>query len=365
MTVPFFVPQFAPGMKMAAHLAMDREKPIMGESVFKFEEEFASYIGTKHAVSVSSGTDALQLTLEGLGIQGEVITNPVSFIATANAIVHAGARPVFPDCTWDGMLDVQAMEKKATWSTEAILPVHLYGHPEAMDELLDFASRRSLPIIEDACQAHGTSYKTKKAGSMGIAGCFSFYTTKNMFVGGDGGMVTTDDDDLADNIRSLRDCGRAKGKKHEHDVIGHTSRLNTVQAAVGREALKWLPEWLGERKAIARLYRRLLAPSEHLRLPTEDGAGLSSYHLFVIRSKHRDALREHLTKMEIQTGIHYPIPIPLQKAYRSFNPHGDSAFPKAKNHADEVLSLPIYPGLRYSDVRHVCDEVNSFMEAQK
>ena len=252
------IPQAKPEMDQemidAAVSALQNERLVMGESVFKFEEAFAKYIGVKRAVSVSSGTDALILALIAMDCRGkEVVTTPFSFIATANSIMHAHGLPRFCDASAkDYNLDVSKLPATIGKNTKAIMPVHLFGHPCDMSEIDDLARERGVGIIEDACQAHGSAYKGRKTGALGDVGCFSFYPTKNMHVGGDGGMVTTDNDDLADLVAKLRDCGRTT--RYSHDVKGFTSRLNTANAAIGLIQLKRLDKWNDRRRAIARRY---------------------------------------------------------------------------------------------------------------
>ena len=238
-------------MADAASHALLNEKLIMGESVFKFEEEFAKYCGVKHAISVSSGTNALFFTFLALGIKGKRIgTTASSFIASANSIVQAGGKPVFYEINDDYTLDPSALP--ANGSLSGLLPVHLYGHPCRMDEIMEYADRLGIPVVEDACQAHGAIYKGNRCGAIGTAGCFSFYSTKNMTVGGDGGMITTNDDRLAAEIEKLRNCGRKTF--YEHDVIGYTSRLNTANAAIGRIQLRRLDFWNEKRRELAGEY---------------------------------------------------------------------------------------------------------------
>src|SRR3989475_7923123 len=222
-------------MKAAALAALENEMMVMGESVFKFEEEFARYCGTKYAVSTASGTAALSITFQALSIGhgNEVITTPFSFIATANSIIHAGADPIFADVEDLGMnLSPRKTRAKIGPKTKAIIPVHLYGHPSRIDEFRDIAVEKGLSLIEDACQAHGAEIIGRRVGSIGDAGCFSFYPAKNMTVGGDGGTITTDNEELADAARGIRDCARDKNSKYYHGRIGCTSRLNAVNAAL-------------------------------------------------------------------------------------------------------------------------------------
>lgn len=263
-------PIFDKEMEAAALNAFCKESFVMGEDVFKFEEEFARYCGTNYAVSTSSGTSALHLTIKALGIENrtsEILTTPFSFIATANAVIHAGATPTFADIeTKTYCIDPEKIKEKITKSTKAILPVHLYGYPSDMRSIIEIARKHNLPVIEDACQAHGAEYYNSKTGAIGDVGCFSFYPSKNMTVCGDGGMVVTNDKQLAEMIGKLRDCGRKS--KYEHDIIGYTSRLNTANAAIGRVQLRRLDDWNQKRRKNAALYTRLLSDLENVSLPS-------------------------------------------------------------------------------------------------
>src|SRR5438093_3705802 len=257
-------------MREAALSALENEKLVMGESVHKFEEEFARYCGTKYAVSTGSGTAALSITLQALGIShgSEVVTTPFSFIATANAVLHAGAEPVFADVEDSGInLSPGKARAKIGPKTRALIPVHLYGHAAAMDEFLEITRGTGVKLVEDACQAHGAEFGGKRVGSIGEAGCFSFYPAKNMTVGGDGGMITTDNSELAEAAGSIRDCGRDKNSKYYHGRIGFTSRLNTVNAAIGRVQLKRLEAWTQARRWLAERYRKELGNVPDVILP--------------------------------------------------------------------------------------------------
>ena len=257
-------------MKAAALSALENEMMVMGESVIKFEEEFAQYCGTKYAVSTASGTAALSITMQALNIGhgNEVITTPFSFIATANSIVHTGADPVFADVEDSGInLSPSKTRGKISSKTRAIMPVHLYGLPSRIDEFREIAVEAGLSLIEDACQAHGAEFRGKKVGSIGDAGCFSFYPAKNMTVGGDGGMITTNNEELADAARSIRDCGRDKNSKYYHGRIGFTSRLNTINAAIGRVQLKRLEAWNQARRRLSERYRKELENVREVVLP--------------------------------------------------------------------------------------------------
>jgi perosamine synthetase len=347
-------PVFTEEMKEVAIDALQNEFFILGESVFKFEEEFARFTGTKHAIAVNSGTTALSLSLIALGVgnSDKVMTTPMSFVATANAIVHANGRPVFSDVAADtGNLDPGSI--KSTNGVKGIIPVHLYGNPCNMDKLMEY-KEKGLFILEDACQAHGASLDGKKAGSIGGLGCFSFYSIKNMTVGGDGGMITTSDDDLAARLRILRDCGRIS--KYEHTMIGYTARLNTVNAAIGRVQLKYLDQWNDMRRHIAGIYRKHLPEEILLR---ENGK--SVYHIFAIRTDKRDAIATHLKKFGIDTGVHYPLPIHLQPVYRELYGYKEGDYPESERLSREELSLPIYPGLTDDEARFVCEKIREVL----
>lgn len=351
--IPLMNPAFTEEMEDAAICALKSERFVLGESVFKFEEEFANYCGTKYAVAVSSGTSALHLSLLSLGPARKVITTPMSFIATANSILHAGGVPVFADIEeGTGNIDV---EKLSIDGANGIMPVHLYGQPCEMDKILEL-KEEGLTVVEDACQAHGAEYKGKKVGSIGDAGCFSFYPSKNMNVGGDGGMVTTNNEEISEKIRKLRDCGR-KGK-YEHDVVGYTHRLNTVNAAIGLVQLKYLDEWNKKRAKIAGIYRKLLPDKILL---AEKGHVKHVYHAFVIKVAKREKLAEHLRDSGIEVGVHYPLPIPLQPIYRELFDYKEGQFPVAEKFCREVLSLPIYPLLSKDEVEFVCEKINEFL----
>ena len=354
-------------MKAAALSALENEMMVMGESVLKFEEEFAKYCGTRYAVSTSSGTAALSIALQAMNIgQGdEVITTPFSFIATGNSIIHAGADPVFADIEdSDVNLSVSKARARIGNKTRALMPVHLYGHPSRIDEFHDLASERGLRLVEDACQAHGAEVNGRKVGSIGDAGCFSFYPAKNMTVGGDGGMITTNNEELADAARSIRDCGRDKNSKYYHGRIGFTSRLNTLNAAVGRVQLKRLDGWNEARRNISKLYRKELENVRDIFLPPAEGSlEKAVYHLFVIRTKLRDQVKKRLSDCGIETGIHYPRPIHLQAPYRQKYGYSEGAFPLSESLSNQVLSLPIYPTLTEGEVVRICDSLKKSLVA--
>ncbi len=354
-------------MKAAALSALENEMMVMGESVYKFEEEFAQYCSTKYAVSTASGTAALSITFQALSIGhgNEVITTPFSFIATANSVVHSGADPVFADVEDSGInLSPSKTRAKIGSKTRAVMPVHLYGHPSRLDEFHDIAVEAGISLIEDACQAHGAEFRGAKVGSIGDAGCFSFYPAKNMTVGGDGGIITTNNEDLADAARSIRDCGRDKNSKYYHGRIGFTSRLNSVNAAVGRVQLRRLDAWNEARRRLSQRYRKELENVQNIKVPPLDSDYEKSvYHLFVIRTKLRDKVKQGLAADRIETGIHYPRPIHLQAPYRQKYGYTEGAFPLSESLSDEVLSLPIFPTLTQDEVVRICDSLKKALVA--
>lgn len=360
--IPVAQPVFDDEMREAALLAMQNEKFILGESVFKFEEEFAAFTGTKYAVSTSSGTNALQIALIAAGVKpgSEVVTTASSFIATSNSILHAGCTPRFADIGSDNNLHPQEAQKAISPAgrTKAILPVHLYGLPARMDELNELAQRHCLAVIEDACQAHGSSYKGKRAGSLSSAGCFSFYTTKNMMVAGDGGMITTSDEGIAKLAAKLRNCGRIS--QYEHDEIGFTSRLNTVNAAIGRVQLRSLEKWNQERRAHAEEYKRLLAGVEQVQTPPEPGYAQGNHHLYALRATQRDGLLKFLAEKGVQCATNYPLPIPHQPVYKKLYGFTGSEFPKSRELSQSVICLPMFVGLKSEQIGAICDAVKEF-----
>jgi len=317
---------------------------ILGPNVEAFEAEFAQYCGVRFGVGVGSGTEALHLALLACGVQAsdEVITVPNTAIATALAITMAGATPVFVDIDPQSYnMDVSKIERAIRPKTKAILPVHLFGQTADMDHILAIARGHGLKVIEDACQAHGAEYKGKRAGSLADAGCFSFYPTKNLGAYGDGGMVVTNDEEIAQRVRLLRNYGERE--RYYHSIKGFNSRLDELQAAILRVKLKRLDEWNSARRQKAKLYDQLLAGSEVI-TPREMDYGEHIYHLYVIRAKFRDELRRFLESKGVGTLIHYPVPLHLQEAYSNLGLKR-GALPVAERYADEILSLPLYPEL--------------------
>jgi dTDP-4-amino-4,6-dideoxygalactose transaminase len=327
---------------------------ILGEEGESFEREFASYVGTKYAVGVNSGSTALYLSLKALDIgEGdEVITVSHTFISTVDAIVRNGATPTFVDISPSTYcIDVSQIERKITRHTRAIVPVHLYGLPADMDAIVDIAERFHLQIVEDACQAHGSEYNSKKTGSIGQLGCFSFYPTKNLGAYGDAGAIVTDDGDLANRLRQLRNYGQTK--KYVHEIVGMNSRLDEIQAAILRVKLRHLDAWNGKRREIANLYQKLLSDSR-LILPIEETNSKHCYHIYAVRYGDRDGLQHHLSDSGIQALIHYPIPVHRQKSYSDYS---STSLPATEDACEHILSLPIYPQLEAREVRQVCDAI--------
>ena len=327
-----------------------------GPAVETFEKAFSAYCGTKHCIAVGNGTSAIELILMGLGIgEGdEVITVANSFFASAEAISNARATPVLVDCFEnDALIDTTKIEAAITPKTKAILPVHLYGQCADMDAIHAIAKKHNILVIEDACQAHGSLYHGKKAGSLGHAAAFSFYPGKNLGAYGEGGGVTTDDDELATKIRILRDHGMPE--KYVHSVVGRNERMDGIQGAVLSTKLAHLDAWNDARRMHALQYRSLLAGVSGVTLMQTHDDRSSNYHLFVIRVKNRDDVQKKLKDKGIATGIHYPIPIHLQKAYAGVWKQGD--FPIAEKIAGEIVSLPMYAELSEAQVKEVCEKL--------
>ena len=340
--------------------ALDGMHLFLGENVQQLEKEFAQFCGATYGVGVSDGTAALHTILRAMeiGTGDEVITVPNTFIATGEAIVLAGAKPVFVDIDPDTyLMDVSQVETKITSRTKAILPVHLYGQTVDMDPLLEIASKHGLRVIEDACQAHGAEYKGRKAGTIGDAAAFSFYFSKNLGAYGEGGFITTNNTELATKIRMIRDHG--SGAKYHHEVIGLNARLDEIQAVVLRAKLPHLAEWNSIRREHAKLYNELLMDTS-VKTPTELEGNIPIYHLYVISVAERDDLQAALKEQEIFTGIHYPIPMHLQKSmeYLGYKP-GD--FPVTEKVTSEILSLPMFAELTDDEIRKVVSSIKAFV----
>lgn len=336
-----------------------------GPFVAKFEADFAEFCGCAHAIGVGNGTDALWLALVGLGVGAgdEVITSPGTFIATAEAISLCGATPVFVDIDEQTYtMDPALVEKAITPRTKAIIPVHLFGQMADMDPIMEIARRHGLFVVEDACQAHGATYKGKKAGTIGDAGCFSFYPGKNLGAFGEAGAVITNNTELQKKIQVFRDHGQAK--KYYHSVVGWNARMDGIQGAVLGIKLKSLKRSNEARRDHGRLYSELLGGVEEVITPQEAGYGAHVYHIYAVRVKDRDAVLQRMGEHGIGCAIHYPIPLHLQDAYR-FLGYQKGAFPVAERCAGEFLSLPMYPELSREQIEMTVEALKSCLEAPK
>ena len=356
---------------------------VGGEQVSCFETEFASFCNSSYCVGVNSGTDALRFALMAIGVGpgDEVISVPNTFIATTEAISQVGAKPVFVDicpdtCNMDmaklrEFLEQKCFPDESTGQpinrltkrpVSAIIPVHLYGQPADMDPILEIAQKNGIAVIEDACQAHGARYdKNRKAGSMGAVGCFSFYPAKNLGAFGEGGAIITQDETVAQKIRMIRDHGQHR--KYFHDLEGYNGRLDAIQAGVLRIKLKWLGQWNKLRRENAAYYHELLSEIPSVTLLTEAEFAESVYHLYVILVDDRDGLQKFLDSKGIATGLHYPLPLHLQKAYTDLG-YNEGDFPITENIAGRLLSLPMFPELTQNQIRYVCDKIKEYIHHQ-
>lgn len=363
MDIPLAQPIITDEMVDEAERVLREEFFLRGESVTAFEERFAEYVGTEAAIAVSSGTDALFLSLSAMDIgDGDsVVTTPATFISTANAIVKTGAEPVFVDIDMDTYtIDIDkiadVLDKRS--DVAAVLPVHLYGYPVDIERIHNVSG--DIPVLSDACQSHGAKLRGERTGSMADVGTFSFYPSKNMTVAGDGGMVTTNDTDIADLVRSLRDVGRGDGA-YEHPRIGYTARMNTINAAIGKEQLKYLDEWNKKRQAVADIYDDILTDVDEVTLPPRSPNRDQSWYLYVIRTDQRDVLQSALAEAGIQTGIHYQTPVHLHPPYQNLG-HQRGEFPKTERWANEVLSLPMHPQLTEEEAVYVAEAIVDFYQ---
>ncbi len=333
-----------------------------GPFVADFEENFARYCQTSYCIGVSSGTAALWTVLLALDIgpDDEVITVPHTFIATAEAISLCGAKPVFVDINPKTyLMDPEAVKKAITPKTKAIIPVHLYGQMADMDHIMAIARSNNLYVVEDACQAHGATYKGKKAGSIGDAGCFSFYPGKNLGAYGEAGAVTTNNEKIANAIKMIRDHGQSQ--KYYHDRIGWNGRMDGIQGAILDVKLKHLEIWTEARRKNADLYKQYLKDVEEIVLPLESDYNRHVYHLFVIRTQPRDALLNYLKEKEIFCGIHYPIPLHLTGAYQSLS-HFKGTYQETEKAANEILSLPMFPELSEEQINYTAEQIKAFLK---
>jgi dTDP-4-amino-4,6-dideoxygalactose transaminase len=341
---------------------LDQARFIVGPQVGEFERAFAGFVGVGHAVGVSSGLDALRLALSAVdvGPGDEVILPANTYIATALAVSAVGARPVLVDCdprTY--LIDCGQIAPAITPRTKAVIPVHLTGQAADMDSILGLAGAHGLHVVEDAAQAHGTTYRDRSCGTLGTLGCFSFYPSKNLGACGDAGMVTTGDQRLADRVRRLRNYGEEV--KYHHVEKGVNARLDTLQAAILSVKLRRLAAWNQARTEHASSYRRLLAGVGDITFQEQAPGSNHVYHLLVVETERRDALREHLRAAGVQTGVHYPVPIHLQPAYQDLG-YKPGDFPNAERLAARTLSLPMFPELRPDQIEFVADQVEQFFD---
>jgi len=355
--IPIADPDVGPAARAGVDAVFDDGQLADGEEVRRFETEFADFCGTDHAVATTNGTTALHAGLEAIGVgPGDaVVTTPFSFVASANAIVHAGGTPVFADVDPETLtLDPAAVEAVLDERDDvaAILAVHLYGTPAEMDALRAIADDHDAFLVEDAAQAHGAVYHGDRVGSLGDLACFSFYPTKNMTTG-EGGMITTDDAEIAD--RAARFCDHGRTGRYAHGEIGHNFRMTSLCAAIGRAQLERLPDFnLARRGHAAYLDERLRKTG--LETPTEPRGAQSVYHQYTVKSSDRDALARHLEASGVGSAVYYPTPIHEQPAYD----HVSETFPVAERAADRVLSIPVHPGLSTTDLNDVAAAVESF-----
>jgi dTDP-4-amino-4,6-dideoxygalactose transaminase len=348
-------------MKKAAIQVLENEMLVGGESVLKFEEDFAKYIGTDYAISTNSGSSALLLAFNAIDTKnGDNIVAPsATFVATVNGACILGAKPIFCEIGHDYVISSEQIEIILNKNeVKCIIPVHLYGHPCDMSSIKDTAKKKKVIIIEDAAQAHGAQHMNTKVGSFGEAAIFSFYPTKNMTVGGDGGMITTNSKKIYESAFKMRDVGRKT--KYTHDKIGYTLRLNSVNASIGKVQLKCLDTWNEKRRKIAMRYQKKLEGIGDLILPPDDETySKSVYHMYVIRTKKRNLLGTWLSKNGISTGVHYPLPVHRQPAYRNF---AENNLTFTDEWSRTVLSIPIHPNLHSQDQEFIINIVTRFYD---
>jgi dTDP-4-amino-4,6-dideoxygalactose transaminase len=364
--------------------AMTNGAFIGGPQVLGFEKEFAEFCDSKYCAGLNSGTDALRFALMavGVGTGDEVITVPNTFIATTEAISQVGAIPVFVDIderTYN--MDPQKLNDYLKFRNpqslpaiarlkprragairnrvRAIIPVHLYGQPADMDPIMEIAQKNNITVIEDACQAHGALYNNRKAGSFGAVGCFSFYPGKNLGAYGEGGAIVTQDEEIGSTIRMIRDHGQAK--KYFHDMEGYNGRLDAIQAGVLRIKLRKLNDWNHSRRDNAAYYNELLSKVNGVTLPVEADFASSVYHLYVILVDDREGLQQFLSDKGISTGLHYPLPLHLQKAYAHLG-YKEGSFPVTESVAKRLISLPMFPELTREQIEYVAESIKEFMD---
>ncbi len=370
MQIPIFTPvrqylNLKDEIDSAIQKVLNKGNFILGDEVKEFESKVAEYLGVKYAIGVASGTDALQIALMAIDLKpgDEVITTPFTFVATAETIALLGGKPVYVDIddrTYN--INPDLIEEKITEKTKAIIPVHLYGQPAEMDKIMDIARRYNLYVIEDSAQALGSEYKNRKVCTFGDIACISFFPTKNLGAFGDAGMVVTNNDELAEKIRMIRVHG-SKIRYH-HEILGVNSRLDTLQASVLLVKLKYLDGWNDKRAEIAEKYSDGLKDLDGVITPYCEPYNKHIYHQYTIRTKRRDELAEFLKGKGIQTAVHYPIPLHLQKAFSYFG-YKPGDFPIAEQCSKEVLSLPMFPELTDEEIDYVIESVKEFFKINK
>lgn len=366
MKIPLSKPYIDQEIKDRVWKVIDSGQYILGNTCREFEKEFAEFIGAKRGILTSSGTSAIFLCLKALGVSSGdgIIVPSLTAFPTIEPIFHVGAIPIFADINNNFNIDPDHIQKilinnkRAEIKIKGIIPVHLYGHPADMDPILDLARKYQLFVLEDCCQAHGAIYKGKRVGSIGIAGCFSFYPSKNLTVFGDGGIIVTSDDNLAETVRMLRDHGRKE--KYRHELVGFNLRFNEIQAEIGLVQLQYLERFNDSRREIANWYKEGLKNLPVI-VPEVQQWAEAVFHLYVIQTLNRDKLATYLKENGIQTGIHYPIPCHLQPAVQKLlgeQPKLEITEKVVKN----ILSLPIYPDLKQDEVHYVCEIIREYFE---
>jgi dTDP-4-amino-4,6-dideoxygalactose transaminase len=345
-----------PELQAAVSRVIESGSYVLGQSVETFEEQFATYCGTRRAVAVNTGTSALHLALlaADIGPGDEVVTVPMTFVATVAAILYTGATPRFVDVepdTWT--MNPDALDSVITPRTKAIMPVHLHGRMADMDAIREIARAHGLVVIEDAAQAHGAEYRGRRAGSLGELGCFSFYPGKNLGACGEGGAVITDADDMAERIRMLRDWGQSE--RYRHILRGYNYRMDAIQGAVLAVKLGHLDDWTDARRRVAGAYDALLSGTAVGR-PAPAGRD-HVWHVYAVRTRERDKVRQRLGEAGIATGIHYPVPVHLQPAYADLG-YALGSFPVSENLAAETFSLPLFPELARAEIERVCAKLD-------
>jgi dTDP-4-amino-4,6-dideoxygalactose transaminase len=350
-----------PGLTAAIEAVVAEGAFIMGPELGRFEAEFGAYCGVAHAIGVDSGMSAIELPLRFLDLRpgDEVVTQANTYVATVSAIVEAGGKPVIVDCDERGGIDVAALEASITERTRAIVPVHMYGRIGEIDAVKALAVQRDISIVEDACQAHGAILDGRRAGSFGDAAAFSFYPGKNLGAFGDGGVVVTSRDEIGAWIRMVRNYGQEQ--KYDHRVLPLNRRLDSIQATVLRIKLGRLDEWNQRRQLVADAYRERLRELP-LEIPPEEAPGRHVYHLFAVQADERDDLQCALQDRGVETGIHYPIPVHLLRAFEDLG-YAPGSMPRAEDRARRMLSLPIYPEMPMAAVDRVSEAISSFFAA--